>query len=84
MYIFLRFLFLYLPIVNIYRFHEKKIILIQPPGEPQEQHLGDVRPKKFKLHKMLLRQNDGKGWMAQFWENCKKKGKNEVTGTDKL
>ena len=25
-------------------------ILTQPPGEPQ--HLGDVRPKKFELHKI--------------------------------
>ena len=23
--------------------------MIQPPGEHQEQHLGDVRPKKFEL-----------------------------------
>ena len=30
----------------------KKEILIQPPGEPQEQHLGDVRPKNFELHKV--------------------------------
>ena len=34
--------------VNIYKFCK---ILIQPPGEPREQHLGDVRPKKFELHK---------------------------------
>ena len=30
----------------------KKKIFNQPPGEPREQHLGDVRPKKFKLHKI--------------------------------
>ena len=24
-------------------------ILIQPPGEPWEDHLGEVRPKKFEL-----------------------------------
>ena len=30
--------------VNIYKLHKKEI-LIQPPGEPQKQHLGDVRPK---------------------------------------
>ena len=29
-----------------------KEILIQPPGEPREQHLGDVRPKKLELHKI--------------------------------
>ena len=23
--------------------------MIQPPGEPREQHLGDVRPQKFEL-----------------------------------
>ena len=37
-----------LPMVNIYKFC-KKLILIQTPGEPREQHLGDVRPKKFEL-----------------------------------
>ena len=30
----------------------KKEILIQPPGEPREQHQGDVQPKKFELHKI--------------------------------
>ena len=40
-----------LPMVNIYKFCKKEI-LIQPPGEPREQHLGDVRPKKFELHKI--------------------------------
>ena len=37
--------------VNIYKFFKKEI-LIQPPGEPREQHLGDVRPKKFELQKI--------------------------------
>ena len=37
--------------VIIYEF-PKKEILTQPPGEPREQHLGDVRPKKFELHKI--------------------------------
>ena len=37
--------------VDIYKF-TKKGILIQPPGKPREQHLGDVRPKKFRLHKI--------------------------------
>ena len=32
--------------VNIYKFCKKEI-LIQPPGEPREHHLGDVRQKKF-------------------------------------
>ena len=36
--------------VNIYKFCKKEI-LIQQSGEPREQHLGDVRPKKFELHK---------------------------------
>jgi hypothetical protein len=37
-----------LPMVNLYKFCKREI-LIQPPGEPREQHLGDVQPKKFKL-----------------------------------
>ena len=40
--------------VNIYKFC-KKDILIQPPGEPREQHLGDVQTKKFELHKISLK-----------------------------
>ena len=61
--------------VNIYKFCKKKLILIQPPGEPREQHLGDVRPKKFhKLHKILWKTNDRKGQytLAHFWEKYKK------------
>ena len=27
-------------------------ICIHPPGEPREQHQGDVRPTKFELHKI--------------------------------
>ena len=43
-------------------------MLIQPPGEPQEQHLGDVRPKKIELHKISKRQNDWKGrYMYVYW-----------------
>ena len=38
-----------LPIVIIYKFCK---VLIQPPGEPREHHLGEVRPKRFELHKM--------------------------------
>ena len=40
-----------LPMVNIYKFYKEKM-LIQPHGKPQEQHLGDVQPKKFELHKI--------------------------------
>ena len=40
-----------LPMVNIYKFHTKEI-LIQLHEEPREQHLGDVRQKKFELHKI--------------------------------
>ena len=32
--------------VKTYKFFKVEI-LIQPPGEPREQHLGDVRPKEF-------------------------------------
>ena len=39
--------------VHIYKFC-KKIFLIQPPGERREQHLGEVRPKKFELHEISL------------------------------
>ena len=59
--------------VNIYKFF-KKDILIQPPGEPREQHLGDVRPKKFELHKISWKQNEPKGRYTQriFEKNAKK------------
>jgi len=40
-----------LSMVNTYKFCKNQI-LIQPPGEPREQHLGDVGPKKFELHKI--------------------------------
>ena len=40
-----------LPMVNIYKFCKREI-LIQPPGESREQHLGNVRPQKFKMHKI--------------------------------
>ena len=39
-----------LPMVNLNKFFKREI-LIQLPGEPPEQHLGDIQPKKFKLHK---------------------------------
>ena len=37
--------------VNLNKFCKREI-LIQLPGEPREQHQGDVRPKKFELHKI--------------------------------
>ena len=69
--------------VNLNKFCKREI-LIQPPGEPREQHLGDVRPKSSSYTKSHKRQNDRKGryTMANFWKNCKKV-KNEVTGTEK-
>ena len=44
--------------VNIFKFHK-----IQLPGEPREQHLAEIRPKKFELHKIssILNFNDWKG-----------------------
>ena len=39
--------------VDLYKFCKREI-LIQPPGKPREQHLGDVGPKKFELHKISL------------------------------
>jgi len=41
--------------VNIYKFHKKKEILIQPPGEPREQHLGDVRQKKVRATQNFIK-----------------------------
>ena len=59
--------------IFIYKFC-KKDILIQPPGEPREHHIGEARPENFVLHK---RQYDRKG---HFCAKCKKV-KYEVTGT---
>ena len=72
-----------LPMVNLNKFCKREI-LIQPPGEPREQHLGDALPKSSSYTKFHKRQNDRKGryTMAHFWKNCKKV-KNEVTGTEK-
>ena len=61
--------------VNLNKFCKREI-LIQPPGEPREQPLGDVRPKSSSYTKFHKRQNDRKG---RNW----KKVKNEVTGTEK-
>ena len=56
-----------LPMVNLNKFCKREI-LIQPPGEPREQHLGDVRPKSSSYTKFHKRQNDRKGryTMANF------------------
>ena len=48
------------PMVNTCKFCKKEI-LIQPPGEPREQHLGDVRPKSSSYTKFHKRQNYRKG-----------------------
>ena len=40
-----------LTIVIIYKFCKKRNF-IQPPGEPKEQHLGEVRSNKFVLQKI--------------------------------
>ena len=42
-----------LPMVNIYKFY-KKVFLIQLPGEPREQHLGDIRQKKVLYENNLV------------------------------
>ena len=63
-----------LTIVIIYKFCKKRNF-IQPPGEPKEQHLGEVRSNKFVLQKFHKRQNYRKGrhtLTAHLWENCKK------------
>jgi len=58
----------HLSTVNIYKFWKKEI-LIQPPGEPREQRLGDVGPKKIELHKFHTRQNEWKGQYTLEWKN---------------
>ena len=50
--------------VYFYKFCKKEI-LIQPPGEPREQHLDDVRPIKFENTKFHKKQNDRKGRYTQ-------------------
>ena len=51
-----------LPMVIIYKLHKKESS-IQPPGEPREQHLGDVRQNKvWAIQKIIKRQND---WKSQ-------------------
>ena len=45
--------------VNIYKFH-KNFFLIQPPGEPREQHLGDVQQKKVSATQNFI--NTGIYW----------------------
>ena len=37
-----------LPLVFIYKFYKKEI-QIQPPREPREQHLGEIRQETLKL-----------------------------------
>ena len=62
--------------VNIYKYCKKEI-LIQPPGEPREQHQGDVRPKKvlatqnFIKNKMTERSDVLTRWHI-FEKNAKK------------
>ena len=58
--------------VNIYKFHKDKT-LIQTPGEPREQHLGDVRPEKFELHKTSLKKIIGR--VDILWRNFDKNAK---------
>ena len=43
---------IYKAIFLLYNLQVLQFFLIQPPGEPSEQHLGDVRPKNFDLHKI--------------------------------
>ena len=59
--------------------------MIQPPGEPREQHLGDVQLKNCELCTQHFIKNKMTGrvhilWRI-FWKNAKKL-KNEVTGTE--
>ena len=68
--------------VNIYKFC-KKDFLIQPPGEPREQHLGDVWNKKLEQHKIVKDRTTGRvniRW--RIFEKIKIV-KNEVAGMEK-
>ena len=47
-----------LPTLYIYKFCKK---IHQPPGEPQEHHLGEVRPKNSSYTKSHTGQNDREG-----------------------
>ena len=62
-------------------------ILIQPPGGPREQRLGEVRPKKFELRKFICRifgksgkkfkmksQNQKISYLVNLTENFQKMG----------
>ena len=70
-----------LPMVFIYKFFFN---LIQPPGKPREQNLGEVQQKSLSYTKFHIRQKDRKSWysLSYFWEKCKKV-KIEVTGWKK-
>ena len=69
-----------LPMVNTYKFCKTKF-LIQSPGEPWEQHLGDVALKKFELHKISLKTKwpEGSIYSGAFLRKIHKK----LTGTEK-
>ena len=63
----------------------QKKVLIQPPGEPREQHLGDVRPNSVWATQNFMK-NKMTGRVDILW--CifekSKKVKNEVIGTEKF
>ena len=56
-----------LSIVLIYKFCKNEIF-IQPSGEPREQHIGDVRPKKVELQNFWK----DRYTLAHFLENCQR------------
>ena len=55
-----------LPMVFIYKFCTKEIE-VQPPGEPREQHLGEVRQKSSSYTKFHERQNGRKDRYARIF-----------------
>ena len=69
--------------VNTYKFCKTEI-LIQFPGEPREQNLGDVRPSSLSYTKFHKNQNDRKcRILGHIFKKKSKKIKNEVTVTEK-
>ena len=60
----------------------KKETLIQPPGEPREHHLGEVRSKKFDIQKLRKqKKTEGSIIYSGFFLKSKKV-KNEVTALE--
>ena len=60
-----------LPMVNIYKFHKKEM-LIQPPGEPQVSRWHSDKKKFESCTKLHKRRNDWKGQYTKKWQKSLK------------